>query len=210
MPVVITVNLIKTAMEKAVATGKTTFLIDGFPRNQENLEGWNTVMGNYCKVAFTFFFNCSEQVMENRLLERGKTSGRSDDNAESIRKRYRLNVGFCACVFASYVSLYDQCCPSYASFKTYTTETSPIIALFAAKNMAREINSDRDVDIVYADARREFLAIPGVKSLPGKAWTAPSRGVFGALKAHAVPLSILAVAMVAGVFYARSRKQQKP
>ena len=28
------------------------------------------------------------QVMEERLLERGKTSGRSDDNAASIRKRF--------------------------------------------------------------------------------------------------------------------------
>lgn len=30
--------------------------------------------------------------MEERLLERGKTSGRSDDNAESIRKRFRTFV----------------------------------------------------------------------------------------------------------------------
>ncbi len=30
--------------------------------------------------------------MERRLLERGKTSGRSDDNAESIRKRFRTFV----------------------------------------------------------------------------------------------------------------------
>lgn len=27
--------------------------------------------------------------MEERLLERGKTSGRSDDNVESIRKRFK-------------------------------------------------------------------------------------------------------------------------
>ncbi|MCV5084948.1 hypothetical protein OFB78_30590, partial [Escherichia coli] len=29
---------------------------------------------------------------EKRLLERGKTSGREDDNAESIRKRFRTFV----------------------------------------------------------------------------------------------------------------------
>ena len=31
-------------------------------------------------------YDCPEEVMEARLLERGKTSGRSDDNIESIRK----------------------------------------------------------------------------------------------------------------------------
>ena len=33
------------------------------------------------------FFDCPPDVMEQRLTERGKTSGRSDDNAETIRKR---------------------------------------------------------------------------------------------------------------------------
>ena len=32
-------------------------------------------------------FECSEEVMVERLVERGKTSGRVDDNEESIRKR---------------------------------------------------------------------------------------------------------------------------
>jgi UMP-CMP kinase len=39
VPVVITVNLIKKAMEKAGEDGKHLFLIDGFPRNQDNLDG---------------------------------------------------------------------------------------------------------------------------------------------------------------------------
>ena len=32
-------------------------------------------------------FECSEEVMVGRLVERGKTSGRVDDNEETIRKR---------------------------------------------------------------------------------------------------------------------------
>ena len=35
------------------------------------------------------FYDCPEEAMEARLLERGLTSGRSDDNLESIRKRFR-------------------------------------------------------------------------------------------------------------------------
>jgi len=42
--------------------------------------------------AFTLFFDCPEDVMEERLLNRGKTSGRADDNAESIKKRFKTFV----------------------------------------------------------------------------------------------------------------------
>lgn len=42
-----------------------------------------------CPSLFTLFFDCPEGVMQERLLNRGKTSGRADDNAESIKKRFR-------------------------------------------------------------------------------------------------------------------------
>jgi UMP-CMP kinase len=39
VPVKITVELIKAAMVNQVEQGKLVFLIDGFPRNKENLDG---------------------------------------------------------------------------------------------------------------------------------------------------------------------------
>jgi UMP-CMP kinase len=41
-----------------------------------------------CPSAAVIFFSCSEEVMLVRLEERGKTSGRADDNRESIMKRF--------------------------------------------------------------------------------------------------------------------------
>ena len=35
------------------------------------------------------FFECSEAVLEERLLKRGEASGRSDDNSETIKKRFK-------------------------------------------------------------------------------------------------------------------------
>lgn len=35
------------------------------------------------------FLVCPEPILLERLLERGKTSGRDDDNEESIKKRFR-------------------------------------------------------------------------------------------------------------------------
>ena len=45
-----------------------------------------------CPGKFTLFFDCPEDVMSERLLNRGKTSGRADDNAESIKKRLQTFV----------------------------------------------------------------------------------------------------------------------
>ena len=43
-----------------------------------------------CKSVL--FFECSDEEMEKRLLKRGETSGRADDNADTIRKRFHTFV----------------------------------------------------------------------------------------------------------------------
>jgi UMP-CMP kinase len=62
------------------------FLIDGFPRNFDNLDGWNECMG-HCRVECVLFYECSEEAMASRIMQRGETSGRVDDNPEALRKR---------------------------------------------------------------------------------------------------------------------------
>jgi UMP-CMP kinase len=41
---------------------------------------------------FTLFLECPEDVMLQRLLNRGKTSGRVDDNEEVIKKRFKTFI----------------------------------------------------------------------------------------------------------------------
>lgn len=41
---------------------KFRFLIDGFPRNEDNLQGWNKVMDDNADVKFVLFFDCSTEV----------------------------------------------------------------------------------------------------------------------------------------------------
>jgi UMP-CMP kinase len=76
VPVEITVQLLLNAMNKS---GRSAFLIDGFPRNADNLSGWERVVGKQAQVLGCLYFDCPEAVMEARLLERGKTSGRTDE-----------------------------------------------------------------------------------------------------------------------------------
>lgn len=42
-----------------------------------------------CFPSQVLVFEADEEVMIRRILERGKTSGREDDNIESLKKRFR-------------------------------------------------------------------------------------------------------------------------
>jgi UMP-CMP kinase len=66
------------------------FLVDGFPRNFENWEGWHRVVGADVTLAFVLLLEYGEDVIRERLPARGRTSGRTDDNEEAIQKRPRV------------------------------------------------------------------------------------------------------------------------
>ena len=87
VPVEITCQLLKQAMERCGWASKR-YLIDGFPRNMDNLQGWMKVMGDDVDVPFILTFDADEDTMIERIMERAKTSGRIDDNIESIKKRF--------------------------------------------------------------------------------------------------------------------------
>lgn len=133
VPVEVTVQLLKRAMEQQMSVDplKSKFLVDGFPRNHENLQGWHSVMGDSAEVLFVLFFDCTQDVMEQRLLVRGETSGRTDDNIESIRKR----------------------------FVTYQQSTVPIIEHYHAKGQCHKIDSTKDKQTVYEQVQKVFKSV---------------------------------------------------
>ena len=66
VPVKITVELIKKAMEKHGWSTKK-FLVDGFPRNEDNQQGWVEVMGELADMKFVLFLDCTEEAMMARI-----------------------------------------------------------------------------------------------------------------------------------------------
>ncbi|GFS20297.1 UMP-CMP kinase [Elysia marginata] len=70
-------------------------------------------------------------VCIDRCLNRGLTSGRTDDNAESLRKR----------------------------IETYRTSTMPIIDHYRALNLVSEVDGNRTTDEVFADVEKVFKAL---------------------------------------------------
>lgn len=121
VPSEVTVNLLLDAMRES---GKDRFLIDGFPRNKENRDAWETTAGYDCD--FVLFFDCPEDVMTQRLL--GRNEGRTDDNIETIKKR----------------------------FKTFRESSMPVIDYYSKLNKVCSVNSDQKPDDVYAQTRQYF------------------------------------------------------
>ncbi len=64
------------------------FLIDGYPRNLENWEGFKEVFGNDFRILATLYLYCEENICVDRLLSRGQSSGRIDDESAVIKKRF--------------------------------------------------------------------------------------------------------------------------
>jgi len=122
VPNEIIVGLLKDAMETITrTTGKNNFLLDGFPRSLNNLEGWYEIFGRDAELPKMLFFECPYDVLEKRILARAKYTGRDDDNIESIKLR----------------------------FDTYKLETLPTVEFFKEKNKCVEIDTSQERQAVY-------------------------------------------------------------
>jgi adenylate kinase len=66
-------------------------IFDGFPRTVPQAEALETILAKRgWDITVLIDLQVEESVLTDRLLERGKSSGRSDDNEETIKSR--LNV----------------------------------------------------------------------------------------------------------------------
>ncbi|XP_037559544.1 atrophin-1 isoform X1 [Dermacentor silvarum] len=84
-PLAMILQLIKEVIKKNLATAKG-FLIDGYPRNVEQGERFEAEV---CKCTNLVYFEVKDDTMKARLMKRGQTSGRVDDNEETIAKRLK-------------------------------------------------------------------------------------------------------------------------
>lgn len=128
VPVEITISLLQKAMEKSSVK---RFLVDGFPRNEDNLQGWNSRMSNIVDVKCVLFFDCPEEECIKRIMERGRTSGRTDDNIESLRKR----------------------------FNTYKEHTMPIIKYYEERNLVKRIPATGSPEEIFEEVKNVINSI---------------------------------------------------
>jgi adenylate kinase len=108
----------KTITENPRANG---FLFDGFPRTYVQayiLEG--LMLKLHTKLDCLFNLEIPDDIALERLLERGRTSGRSDDNAEVIANRLR----------------------------EYHSKTLPVLNFFRDKGIVQDIDGTQAIDAV--------------------------------------------------------------
>ncbi len=114
-------------VEDFLATRKDAkgFIFDGFPRTisqGEALDKILTKMGTQIDVVLAL--EVEENELVTRLLERGKVSGRSDDQSEDkIRNR----------------------------FAEYNGKTEPLLSFYNDKNILRRINGIGNIDEIFGN-----------------------------------------------------------
>ncbi len=99
-------------------------IFDGFPRTVPQAEALKKMLADRGhKVAAMIELDVPEEELMKRLIKRGEESGRSDDNAETIKKR--LDV--------------------------YHSQTSPLIEWYENDGIRHQINGLGELDRIFGD-----------------------------------------------------------
>ena len=121
VPDELTNNMVKDFLERNA--NENGFIFDGYPRTiaqGENLEKVLSEMGT--SVTMMLALEVEEDELVKRLLERGKTSGRVDDqNEDTIRNRFRV----------------------------YQKETSPLAAFYSEQGKYMGVHGMGTVDAIF-------------------------------------------------------------
>ena len=89
VPDEVTIQMLQSEVDKN--PDSAGFLFDGFPRTIAQAEALDAFLtSKNQKITATIALEADDNILVKRLLERGKTSGRADDqDEEKIRNRYQ-------------------------------------------------------------------------------------------------------------------------
>lgn len=118
----------KTIVEHHDAKG---IIFDGFPRTVAQAEALDKMLADMGeKVNILLVMNVEHKTLVERLLERGKTSGRADDNMETIEKRLEV----------------------------YTDNTLPVIEFYKASGRLTEADNNSTVEACFDQIKKIIAA----------------------------------------------------
>lgn len=128
VPAEITVSLLENCIK---LNPLQRILIDGFPRNLNNLECWlQNAYTNSCDIEKVVFIDVSLSELRRRLLLRGSNgSGRSDDNLDTASRR----------------------------FQVFQDSTMPMLVHPVLQPLVYKIDGEKAIDQVYSDVRKLYL-----------------------------------------------------
>ncbi len=105
--------------------GAKGFIFDGFPRTVAQAEALDALLDDHkTEISCMIMLDVPQDELKKRLLERGKTSGRADDQNEE-----KINV----------------------RIQEYLNKTLPVAAFYQAQNKASKINGVGTIDGIFQD-----------------------------------------------------------
>lgn len=122
VPDEVTIKMLKAEVEKNPdAKG---FIFDGFPRTAAQAEALDNLLTSIgTSVSMMVALNVPEDELRTRLLERGKTSGRADDqDVEKVNNRIRV----------------------------YHAETAPVADFYSNQGKFRKVNGVGSIDEIFS------------------------------------------------------------
>ena len=119
-------TLMKVLKEYILNSRNKKILVDGYPRNQENVDVWEKEMKDLVEVKGALYIEVSNEEMKKRLL--GRNEGRADDNEETIAKR----------------------------LTTFEKETKPIVEYFEKQGNLIKIDGMKTVDEISKEIGDKF------------------------------------------------------
>lgn len=100
------------------------FLLDGYPRTVAQVEALDGILDKLgVALDAVIFLDVESEAIVQRLLQRGKEQGRSDDNEETIRRRIDV----------------------------YGEQTTPLIDIYDKRGLVKRVDGMKDIDAVTAD-----------------------------------------------------------
>ncbi len=102
-------------------------ILDGFPRTIAQAESLDKISAEF-KISKVIVFEADHDELIKRILNRGETSGRSDDTEESVSVRLEV----------------------------YENDTAPLIEYYEQKNLVAKINAVGEVKNIYNLILKEF------------------------------------------------------
>ncbi|MBR6273347.1 MAG: adenylate kinase [Bacteroidales bacterium] len=117
-------EIVAAIIEKKISENLNSpgFLFDGYPRTVKQAEILDEMMAKYhISLTGVLSLEVPEYLLVERMLERGKISGRADDNIDSIKHR----------------------------FEEYEAKTKPVLAYYEAKGNLHPVNGVGEIPEIF-------------------------------------------------------------
>ena len=110
------------------------FIFDGFPRTIAQGEALDEMLSHHSEsVSLVFSLEVEDEELTERLLNRGKISGRSDDNRETIESR----------------------------LKVYYNQTAPLKEFYNKQSKLKKIAGSGSIENIFKSIENEVDAFVG-------------------------------------------------